>query len=178
MNSTPVKVGFGGGCHWCTEAVFQQLQGVLQVDQGWASSTDAPSFFSEAVIVHFDPAVISLEVLTSLHLHTHSCTSRHALRTRYRSAVYGFGESQVQAVAKVLEALQADFDDPLVTEAVLFSAFRQNSERYQDYYQRQPEAPFCQRYISPKLEVLQKQYAQHVRPAPTRYNELTPEQPD
>ncbi len=139
--------------------MFQQLRGVTQVDQGWASSIDEPGRFAEAVTVHFDAEAIPLAVLVDVHLRTHSCTSRHALREKYRSAVYCFGAGQIKEVRELLQAAQVNFEEPIVTEAVRFGAFRQNSERYQDYYLRQPEAPFCERYISPKLAGMKREYA-------------------
>ena len=157
------RIAFGGGCHWCTEAVFQQLRGVEHVDQGWASATDAPARYSEAVVVTFRPREIPLAALIQVHLHTHSCTSPHPMRGKYRSAVYGFGESQMAEARSVIAAAQADFERPIITEVVRFSGFRQNTSRYQDYYLRNPGAPFCERYISPKLEALRRRFAERVR---------------
>jgi len=69
------KIAMGGGCHWCTEAVFQSLKGVQLVEQGFIASHGNSDKFSEGVIVHFDPHLIPLEVLIEIHLHTHQCTS-------------------------------------------------------------------------------------------------------
>ena len=82
------KIALGGGCHWCTEAVFQSLIGVERVEQGYVASTGNNNSFSEAVIVHFNTERISLKTLIEIHLHTHKSTSNHSLRERYRSAVY------------------------------------------------------------------------------------------
>src|SRR6195952_1575905 len=108
------KIGFGGSCHWCTEAVFQSLRGVAEVKQGWIASDGGAEDFSEAVIVGFDPAVISLDTLVEVHLHSHSCTSLHSMRAKYRSAVYTFEEGQVALVQQAIERLQADFDAPVI----------------------------------------------------------------
>ena len=160
---TSERVGFGGGCHWCTEAVFQHLRGVEHVAQGWASGRDKPDRFAEAVLVDFDPAAIPLSALIAIHLHTHACTSAHPMRHKYRSAVYGFGESQLAESRAILGDLARDFEQPIITEVVAFGAFRQNTERYLDYYRSRPEAPFCRRYISPKLAVLRERFAAHTR---------------
>ncbi len=88
------KIGFGGGCHWCTEAVFQALIGVEKVEQGWIASEGENDSFSEAVIVHFDESTIDLSTLTAIHLFTHSCTSEHSMWKKYRSAVYTFSNKQ------------------------------------------------------------------------------------
>ena len=72
------KIGFGGGCHWCTEAYFQSLKGVEKVEQGWISSSAPDDAFSEAVIVYYNPAVIPLNILIAVHLHTHASTKNHS----------------------------------------------------------------------------------------------------
>jgi peptide-methionine (S)-S-oxide reductase len=77
------KIGFGGGCHWCTEAYFQSLTGVDKVEQGWISSTAPDDTFSEAVIVYYNPAIIPLKILIAVHLHTHAATKNHSFRKKY-----------------------------------------------------------------------------------------------
>ena len=88
------KIALGGGCHWCTEAVFQHLKGVDRVEQGYVSSDGMHSTFSEAVIVHFEPQMIPLAKLIEIHLYTHNSTSNHSFRKKYRSAVYYLNEAQ------------------------------------------------------------------------------------
>ncbi|WP_343065456.1 peptide-methionine (S)-S-oxide reductase [Arenibacter arenosicollis] len=84
---TNQKIAFGGGCHWCTEAVYQSLKGVEVVEQGFVASKGEESFFSEAVIVHYDPKSIALKDLILIHLYTHKSTSDHSMRNKYRSAI-------------------------------------------------------------------------------------------
>ena len=96
------KIGFGGGCHWCTEGVFQSLIGVNHVDQGWISSEVPNDNYSEGVIVNFDPQVISLHVLVEIHLLTHSSTSNHSMRDKYRSAVYTYDQSQAENIHRII----------------------------------------------------------------------------
>lgn len=78
MNSLQ-KIAFGGGCHWCTEAIFKSLKGVHSVDQGFVASDGTNKTFSEAVVIHFDQSVITLKDLTAIHLHTHNSTSNHSM---------------------------------------------------------------------------------------------------
>ncbi|MBD8488720.1 peptide-methionine (S)-S-oxide reductase [Echinicola sp. CAU 1574] len=150
------KMGFGGGCHWCTEAVFQSIEGVGNVDQGWIASSGKYSSFSEAVLVDFDPQIISLHQLIKSHLLTHSCTSEHSMREKYRSAIYVFSHEQHEIVQKNLEDLQQLWSGNIITQILPFVSFRRNSADLLNYYQSRPDAPFCQKYIQPKLKLLKK----------------------
>ncbi|PHS33744.1 MAG: peptide methionine sulfoxide reductase [Sulfurovum sp.] len=153
------KIGFGGGCHWCTEAVFQSLRGVKKVEQGWISSTlPKGTAFSEAVIVYFDASQISLDSLTGVHLYTHNATSSHTLRDKYRSAVYTFSKEQQKEVQTILEKKQKIFTKPLITKAYPFGHFKLNVEQYLNYYKNNPDKPFCQIRIEPKLKILLKHF--------------------
>ncbi len=148
------KIGLGGGCHWCTEAVFQAVEGVTIVEQGYIASEGEASEFSEAVIVHFDPKMVDIERLLEIHLHTHSSTSNHSFRNKYRSAVYFFSSEDEKDLKKILEKLQQDFEKLLITEVLPFREFKPSRESIQNYYKKNPDAPFCKRYIKPKLKKL------------------------
>lgn len=152
------KVGFGGSCHWCTEAVFQSFSGITKVDQGWIASTDDASAFSEAVIVEFDPSVISLKTLIEIHLHSHSCTAVHTMCSKYRSAVYTFDATQAIEAAQILSELQADFDELIITQILPFVSFKLNEENYLNYYYSNPQKPFCENIVSPKLRTLKERF--------------------
>ena len=158
------KVAFGGGCHWCTEAIFQSIIGVSKVEQGWISST-LPSVTtpSEAVIVHFDASLISLEILTEIHLFTHNATSNHTFREKYRSAVYTFTNTQQLEAQRILDDKQKLFKKPLVTKVYPFGEFRLNDEQYLNYYKSNPEKPFCQVRIEPKLKVLLESFSEFTK---------------
>ncbi len=148
------KIAFGGGCHWCTEAVFQSLVGVLKVEQGFVASIDENAAFSEAVIVHFDRTKISIGVLIEIHLHTHRSTSNHSMRKKYRSAVYTFSEAQKNTATAQLELLQFQFQNKLITQILPFSRFKASREQIQNYYYSNHKKPFCESFINPKLQIL------------------------
>lgn len=160
--SAAQRIGLGGGCHWCTEAVFQALGGVSRVEQGFIASAPPHDFFSEAVIVHFDPDAIPLAALLEAHLLTHASTSAHSMRKKYRSAIYTFDRAQEEAARAALARLQRDFDAPLVTMILPFAAFKASEERFRDYYARNPQRPFCRMYIEPKLDRLRKHFGSAV----------------
>lgn len=160
--STFNKIGFGGGCHWCTEAIFQSLRGVNKVEQGWVSSDVPNESPSEAVIVHFNTDIISQSILLSIHLNTHSCTTNHSMRSKYRSAVYTFSEEQQQQVKVELAELQQYFNKKIITQILPLRIFKLNQESFLNYYYSNPEKPFCQSYISPKLKILIEKFADHL----------------
>ena len=161
MKSKTSKIGFGGGCHWCTEAVFKVIKGVVEVEQGWVSSQGDNSSFSEAVIVHFDPKKIDLDILIDIHLRSHSSTSQHSMRTKYRSAIYFFSEDQAQSAKRILVKLQAQFDKQIITLILPFVAFRLNEEKYLNYYSKNSTNSFCSTYIDPKFRMLMKEFSRY-----------------
>ncbi len=153
------KIGFGGGCHWCTEGVFQSLLGIDKVEQGWIASQGENRPFSEAVIVHFDTSIISLKDLIEIHLYTHSSTSNHSMRQKYRSAVYAYSKEQKNHCELIIRLLQNDFEHDIVTQTLMFQDFKLNKETYLNYLYTRPEASFCQTYIHPKLTLLQERFS-------------------
>lgn len=159
------KVGFGGGCHWCTEAVFLSLRGVSLVAQGFIASQEANSSYSEAVIVSYDPNKISLKDLLSVHLHTHKSTVAHSMRKKYVSAVYVFEEQDINDVKNTLESLQGNFIDPIITQVLLFGDFKPSESQFHNYYYSNPDKPFCETYIVPKLEKLRTDFSELLKGA-------------
>ncbi len=155
------KIGLGGGCHWCTEAVFQSLKGVLSVEQGYIASDGPHDSFSEAVVVSFNHNEIDLALLLEVHLSTHNSTSDHSMRDRYRSAVYAFDEFQYQESVRILKELQTSFSEILVTEVYPFKSFKPSRETLLDYYKKNPDRPFCRTYIKPKLNKVETQFSAH-----------------
>lgn len=154
-----VKIGFGGGCHWCTEAVFQSLRGIIKVEQGYIASTDQNNYFSEAVVVTYDPQIIELHDLIEIHLHTHKSTSNHSFRKKYRSSIYYFNDHEKEIIAAIISKLNPDFDNKLITQILKFQSFQSSREELLNYYNNNPEKPFCKRYIHPKLQLLREKYA-------------------
>ena len=145
-------IGFGGGCHWCTEAVFQSLNGVELVLQGYIASTEENSGFSEAVVVQYAPDRITLKDLISIHLMTHKSSSNHSMRSAYRSAIYTYTMEQSCEARKILLELKAQTVGTLITRTYDFREFKPSPEKYISYYYNNPGKPFCKRYIQPKIE--------------------------
>lgn len=164
------KIGLGGGCHWCTEAVFQSLKGVLNVSQGYIASIEYETSFSEGVIVEFDPVSIPLHVLLEIHVLTHKSTRNHSMRPKYRSAIYTFSEAQKEHAETALTQLAKNNESNIITEVLSFQAFKPSREELLNYYYNNPEKPFCKTYIDPKIKLLQDQFSDHLIKETTRVN--------
>ena len=159
MDNTVKRIGLSGSCYWCTEAIFLSLRGVTKVEQGWLSSVADDDWFSEGIIVTFMPDVLSLKNLIAIHLHTHSCTKVHTMRDKYRSAVYAMEPYQNTEIKHNLALLQDEFELPLITRAYTFNQFKASDESMQNYYYSDPQRPFCEKIISPKLKKLLDNHA-------------------
>lgn len=156
------KIGFGGSCHWCTEAIFLSLNGVVAVEQGWIASDGEYSSFSEAVVVEYNAPTISLETLIAIHLSTHSCTANHSMRSKYRSAIYTFTNEQAEIAERAIIGLQKEYESPIITKIIPYRAFKINRKDLLNYYYRNPEKPFCENIIHPKLRRLIKQFSGYI----------------
>jgi len=165
MTAEVLRIGFGGGCHWCTEAVFAALRGVIRVEQGFIRADAPDDSFSEAVLLTFHPDKISLGSLIEIHLRTHSSTSNHSMRRKYRSAVYAMDEVQSETARRILIELGSGFNVPLVTRVLPFRAFEASDERFRRYAEKNAGGPFCTTYIDPKLALLRKEFGGFLRAA-------------
>ena len=162
MTTALSKIGLGGGCHWCTEGVFESLIGITKVNQGWIASNGEHTDFSEAVEVYFDPKVISLSDLIEIHLYTHASLSNHSMRGKYRSAIYTYDAIQFKQASDILDSLRAEFEDKVITQVYAFKSFKENKVELKGYFYSAPERPFCQTYIQPKLKLLLARFNRHV----------------
>jgi peptide-methionine (S)-S-oxide reductase len=158
------KIAFGGGCHWCTEAVFQSIIGVEKVEQGYVASTGEHSGFSEAVILHFNPEIVPLKRIIEIHLYTHKSTSNHSMRQKYRSAVYAYSASQLESSKDIIDRFQPDFNFKIITQVYPFKSFKTSRDELLNYYKNDPEKPFCKTFIDPKLKLLLEQFSENIDP--------------
>lgn len=180
MESTNLHTAvFAGGCFWCTEAVFRMLKGVRSVDPGYTGgSVNAPSYeqvssggtgHAEAVRIQFDPAVIAYDDLLAVFFATHDPTSLNRqgadVGTQYRSAVFAADEAQEVAAKQYIAALDAASPGgaPIVTEVQRLTEFFPAEAYHKDYYERNPDAGYCQAVITPKVEKAKKRFAELLR---------------
>jgi peptide-methionine (S)-S-oxide reductase len=165
----PAKTAtFGAGCYWCTEAVLEQLDGVLDVKSGFMGGKVVhPSYedvctgatgHAEVVQVTFDPHKVSyddlLEWFWKLHDPTTLNRQGNDSGTQYRSVIFYHSDEQKQAAEASRAKHAKDFDRPIVTEITAAGPFYEADEHHQDYYRGNKQQPYCQFVIRPKLEHL------------------------
>jgi len=119
--------------------------------------------------VHFKLDKIDLKTLIEIHLLTHKSTSNHSMRNKYRSAIYYFSHQQKEESFKIIEELQANFNHKIITQVLEFKEFKASSEVFQNYYQTNPNKPFCQNYINPKLKFLLQKFSNLVNKRKVRH---------
>ena len=167
---------FGGGCFWCTEAVFDQLRGVVSVMPGYAGgSVENPTYeqvctgrteHAEAIRIEFDPGRIRYNDLLTVFFATHDPTTLNRqgndAGTQYRSIVLYANEEQKREAAKFIEELNRSLPQgrPVVTEVKPLGEFYEAEQYHRKYYENNPYLPYCQVIISPKLHKVHKQFAE------------------
>ena len=153
-----MKIGLGGGCHWCTEAVFKAVKGVYNVRQGYISAKESPDQFYEGIIMNYDPETVILEDLILIHLRTHQSMKDHSMRHKYRSAIYVYNQLDLGKTRKALKNVENSTGSKFVTRAYELACFKESRAEIRNYYQTDPQRPFCIRYIQPKLDLLLKEF--------------------
>lgn len=164
------KIVLGGGCFWCTEAVFQQVKGVEKVVSGYAGGTiDSPNYsnignHAEVIEISYDDSVISLPELLEIFFSVHNPTSLNFQGNdygeQYRSIIL-CTEDELGTVSASKEAAQKNWGEPIVTEIKLLDTFYPAEDYHQDYYQQNQSAPYCQVIINPKLEKFHQKFTQY-----------------
>jgi peptide methionine sulfoxide reductase msrA/msrB len=166
---------FGGGCYWCTEAMFQNLNGVISIESGFSDGELIdPSYqevctgetgHAEVIQVSYDPEVISYEELMRVHMGTHDPTTLNAqgadVGTQYRSMILYRTDEECRIAEEVLEELSDAFDSEIVTDLKRFEIFYPAPVDHHNYYNDNSEQGYCQAVISPKLVKFRKTF-QHL----------------
>lgn len=172
----------GGGCFWCTEAVFTELRGVERVVSGYAGGTTPdPSYeevctgrtgHAEVTQVTFDPRKISYRDLLTIFFTVHDPTTLNRqgadVGSQYRSIVLYHDERQKSTAEQVIRELEAEqlWPKKFVTQVVPLTAFYPAEEYHRDYYRRNPSGGYCQFTIAPKVAKFRKKYADRLKGAP------------
>lgn len=165
IETSEKKIDFGGGCFWCTEAIFQQLKGVIKVESGYSGGTVVnPTYrevcsgstgHAEMIEITYKPEEISFEDLLRIHLSTHNPTTvdrQGADRgSQYRSVIFYRSEEEKQVSMKIIDEVQEAYPDMIVTQLQMFEHFYKAEDYHQDYYNRNEGGGYCQAVINPKL---------------------------
>lgn len=175
MNATNQELAtLAGGCFWCLEAVFVELQGVAKVQSGYAGGrTPNPSYqevcngttgHAEVVQVAFDPQVISFKDLLQVFFTIHDPTTLNRqgadVGTQYRSAIFYHTPEQQMVAQQMIAELNAAklWDDPIVTEVAPLTEFYPAEDYHRDYFARNPNQPYCRAVVAPKVAKARKLY--------------------
>jgi methionine-S-sulfoxide reductase len=170
---------FGGGCFWCTEAVFTEIKGVTSVVSGYSGGhVENPTYYqvcaettghAEVVQIEFDPSQITFSELLEVFFATHDPTTLNRQGAdqgaRYRSVVLYTSDAQKDETAEFIERLGAsgELNGPVVTEIAQFEKFFEAEAEHMQFYQNNPGSMYCQIVISPKVAKVRQKFAKSLR---------------
>lgn len=173
MKNTQIAV-FGGGCFWCTEAIFARLKGVVSVKPGYSGGTlSDPSYHevcegntghAEVIQIEFDPIIIPYSVLLEVFFHTHDPTTPNKqgadVGTQYRSVIFYTTKEQQKQAQETIHTLNEtnEFGVAVVTQVEPLEKFYEAENYHHDYFAKNDYAPYCQVVIAPKVKKLYEKY--------------------
>jgi peptide-methionine (S)-S-oxide reductase len=179
MTAATGTATLGGGCFWCLEAVYQEMEGVGAVRSGYAGGRrENPTYaqvstgatgHAEVVQLTYDPQAVSfrsiLEVFFSIHDPTTPDRQGADVGSQYRSVIFTHSEEQEATARQMIGELDAAgvFPSPVVTEVTPFEAFYPAEDYHQNYYRDRPEQPYCQIVIDPKIRKFRARYFDRLR---------------
>lgn len=179
QNKNVEQATLGGGCFWCTEAIFLRLNGVEEVKSGYSGGKiKNPSYrevctgrtgHAEVIQITFDPKIISFAEILEVFFATHDPTTLNRqgndIGTQYRSVIFYHNEEQKKIAEKVLSLFEKDkvYDNPVVTEITPFSNFYLAEDYHNNYFEQNPAQPYCQFVIAPKVEKFQKIFKEKLK---------------
>jgi peptide-methionine (S)-S-oxide reductase len=171
----------GGGCFWCTEAVYVRVKGVLDVESGYCNGkTINPTYeqvcggdtgHNEVVRLTYDPEIISTRVLLEIFFVIHDPTTLNRQGndrgTQYRSGVYFTSAAQAEVAKKLMTEIEAEgvFDSAVVTEVLPLQNYSAAEEYHQDFFERNPTQGYCLAVAAPKVWKFKKTFSEWIKPA-------------
>ena len=179
MNSTIDTITLGGGCFWCTEAVFERVRGVVKVESGYSNGhVDRPSYeqvcsgatgHNEVVRVSFERAEITLREVLEIFFVIHDPTTLNRqgndAGTQYRSGIYFHDAAQEATAREVLAEVNAHHGGRAVTELLAEANYSRAEDYHQHYFANHPDQGYCAMVVAPKVEKFRKTFASKVQPA-------------
>ncbi|MFS4468563.1 peptide-methionine (S)-S-oxide reductase MsrA [Maribacter sp. 2210JD10-5] len=179
MDKSNIKVAtVGGGCFWCTEAVFQEVKGIMKVVSGYTGgkAPGRPTYrevcsgltgHAEVVQITYDASVVTYADILAVFMTTHDPTTLNRqgadTGTQYRSVIYFHDEEQKKVAEIVLSEMASFYDKPIVTELSPLEVFYEAEAYHQDYYKNNTSQGYCQVVINPKLSKLRKLHAEKLK---------------
>ncbi len=162
----------GGGCFWCTEAIYKRVKGIFHVEPGYSGGwLDNPSYenvktgqtgHAEVVKIDFNPSIISFDEILDIFFSTHDPTQAHRqgadIGSQYRSVIFWRDEKQLEtAKNKILELNKSPlYPKPVVTSLEIFTRFWPAEAYHHNYFENHPEIPYCRLIINPKIQKFEK----------------------
>ena len=156
MNEQIQTLYFSGYCYWSMEAVFTHLKGVRETIAGWISQGESADI--EAVRIDFSPKEIDATTLIEIHLAMHSSAAKTGIKKRYPTRVFSHKASNTKLLQSLIEDISRNSERKCYCKSERLSTFHPAKSQYQNYYLKGPEKPYCQQYIRPKLEQLNKRW--------------------
>ena len=182
MNTNYQTATLAGGCFWCLEAVFDELEGVLSVESGYAGGKVAnPSYrevcngttgHAEVVQVTFDPAVLSFSDLLRVFFTIHDPTALNRqgadVGTQYRSAIFYHDDGQKRVVEEIITEINSEkmWPKPIVTQVAKFDKFYMAEDYHQEYFAHNPYQPYCMAVVAPKVTKFRKHFMDRLKKQP------------
>ncbi len=180
MNQGKETITLGGGCFWCTEAVYLRMKGVEKVTPGYSGGhiknpayrevTTGRTGHAEVVQIVFDPKVTTFQEILEVFFATHDPTTLNRqgadVGTQYRSAIFYHTESQKKTAENVILELErsGEYDNPIVTEVTAFTNFYEAEDYHKNYYNNNRNQPYCQYVVAPKVEKFNKLFKDKAKP--------------
>lgn len=168
----------GGGCFWCTEAVFQLVRGVNHTENGYAGGhTLNPSYedictgetgHAEVIQIHFDPNIISYEQILHIFFNTHDATTLnrqgHDVGTQYRSVIFAHTDVQIETAHRVIAEAQLHSVSKIVTQVEPIPTYYPAEQYHQNYYVNHPFQGYCAGVVGPKVSKFRKTMQAYLKP--------------
>ena len=180
MSPALQSITLGAGCFWCTEAVFQRVRGVTDVQSGYANGDVADPGYeqvcsgttghAEVVRVTFDPALIGVREILEIFFATHDPTTLNRqgndVGTQYRSGIYYTDSAHKEVAEELLRQirLSGQLGAPVVTELQPLLSYWPAEDYHQDYFVNHPGQGYCAFVVAPKVEKFQKTFARYLKP--------------
>lgn len=167
----------GMGCFWCTEAIFQRINGITSVEVGYAGGTEPrPSYelvcsgstkYVEVAKITFDAKLLPLEDLLTLFFHMHDPTSLDRqggdIGYQYKSVIFYTSEVQKKIASKVLLQMRSEFSKPIVTVLEPLTTYYPAEDYHKNYFNQNQDKPYCKAVIAPKVKKLLEKYAKQIK---------------